>query len=172
MAFPDAFATERLRAERLRQDHFADILLMHQDPVQMAWLGGLRDEAATRAYVADNLRHWDEHGFGLWLLREADGGRVAGRALLRHLLIDEADEVEVGYSFYQEFWGRGLATEIAGACLDHGRRHLGLDSIVALARTEHVRSQRVMAKLGMIFERHVVRDGMPHVLFRTTGQST
>jgi hypothetical protein len=29
-----------------------------------------------------------------------------------------------------------------------------------------------MAKLGMIFERHVVRDGMPHVLFRTTGQST
>ena len=139
---------------------------MHRDPEQMAMLGGLRDEAQTVEYLARNLQHWTDYGFGLWILREARENRVVGRALLRHLLVEGRDEVEVGYSLYPEFWGRGLATEIAAACLEFGRRELGLPSIVAITLPINLRSQRVLTKVGLAYEREVRHEGIMHSLFR------
>ncbi len=170
MPFPESFATGRLVAERLRPEHEVDIHRMHQDAEQMAMLGGIRGEAQTSAYMMRNLQHWTDFGFGLWLLRDAGNGRVAGRALLRHVLIEGTDEIEVGYSFFPEFWGRGLATEIAGACLTHGRHALGFTSMVALTVPHNTGSRRVMEKVGMRFERDVVFFGIPHVLYRTSSE--
>src|SRR5271169_3297822 len=166
MPFPDAFATERLLAERLRPEHYADLLRMHADPVQMELLGGVRDEGQTTAYLEKNLAHWAEHGFGSWMLRDAASGRVVGRAILRHLDLDGADEVEVGYSLDPAFWGRGLATEIAAACLAYGRDTLRLETVVALTQPHNDRSRRVLAKIGMTLDRELTHGGVPHVLYR------
>jgi len=167
MPFPDGFATARLRAERLTPEHFAELRRMDRDPEFMAMLGGPRDDAQTAAYLARNLQHWTDYGFGLWILRESQQNRVAGRAVLRHLLLEGSDEVEVGYGFHPEFWGRGLATEIAAACVRFGLEELGLRSIVAIALPANLRSQRVMTKLGLVYEREVIHEGLPHVLFRS-----
>lgn len=167
MAFPDSFATARLLAERLRPEHASEIHRMHQDAEQMTHLGGIRNEAQTAEYMARNLEHWSRYGFGLWLLRDKNDDAVAGRALLRHLELEGQDEVEVGYSLHPAFWGRGLAAEAARACLDLGRESLGLDSVVALTAPANFRSQRVLTKIGMLFERLVESDGHPHALFRT-----
>ncbi len=167
MAFPDSFATARLRAERLTPEHLAELRRMDRDPEFMAMLGGVRDDAQTAAYLARNLQHWNDHGFGLWILREARQNRVAGRAALRHLLLDRNDEVEVGYGFHPEFWGRGLASEIATACLRFGGEELRLPSIVAITLPGNLRSQRVMTKVGLVYERDVIYEGVPHVLFRS-----
>ncbi|HEY4319946.1 MAG TPA: GNAT family N-acetyltransferase [Gemmatimonadales bacterium] len=167
MGFPDHFATERLRAERLTAAHEADIAAMHRDAEQMAMLGGVRDEAQTAAYMERNLRHWDEFGFGLWLLRDPQNGEICGRGLLRHVLIDGVDEVETGYGFYATHWGRGLATEVADACVQLGRERLGLTSIVAITGAGHVASQRVMVKAGMVFDRALDGSYEGHVLYRT-----
>ncbi|MEK6597485.1 MAG: GNAT family N-acetyltransferase [Gemmatimonadota bacterium] len=162
----DRFLTTRLAAERLRPEHKGEIHRAHQDPVQMATLGGVKDEAGTAAYMKVNLEHWDRHGFGIWLLRDRQDGKVAGRALLRHLLIEEQDEVEVGYSFYPAYWGRGLATEAAAACLDIARDTLRLPSVVAVTLPTNQGSQQVMTRIGMYFEREYDHAGLPHVLFR------
>ena len=166
MPFPDSFATPRLCAERLTADHLADLIRMHRDPVQMATLGGVKDDAATAAYLDRNLAHWTDYGFGLWILRD-DAHHVAGRALLRHLVIDDRDDVEVGYSFHPEYWGRGLATEIATACVRHGFDDLGLSSIVAITLPTNLASQRVLTKAGLVYECDVQHGGSAHVLFRT-----
>ena len=78
----DSFQTARLRAERLLPLHLPDLLAMHEDPRQMATLGGVRDYVWTMAYLERNLAHWDAHGFGLWMLRRLDGGPIIGRVLL------------------------------------------------------------------------------------------
>ncbi|HTR21082.1 MAG TPA: GNAT family N-acetyltransferase [Gemmatimonadales bacterium] len=164
----DAFTTARLRAERLTPEHLSEIRRMHRDPAVMRHLGGVRDDAETAVYLARNLQHWADYGFGLWILRERGGGEPIGRAVLRHLLVDAVDEIEVGYAFYQPFWGQGLATEVTLACLALGRRELTRTSFVAVTRPSNLASQRVLQKAGLAYEREVIHGGEPHCLFRTT----
>ena len=78
----ERFATDRLTAERLREDHLADLVALHLDPDVSRYLGGVRSAEVTKAYLATSMAHWDQHGFGLWALR-IDGGEFAGRAGIR-----------------------------------------------------------------------------------------
>ena len=166
-AFLDSFSTSRLVAERLTAAHLPEVRRMDQNERFMAHLGGVRDEAATLTYLERNLAHWETHGFGLWMLRDPAQRALIGRAVLRHLDVEGTDEVEVGYGFYPEFWGRGLATEVARACVSIGRTQLGLPSVVAVTLPTHKASQRVMLKAGLAYEREILHEGVPHVLFRT-----
>jgi RimJ/RimL family protein N-acetyltransferase len=163
---PEAFSTARLEAERLTSEHLPELLRMHRDPAVMAQLGGVRDPAQTAAYLARNLQHWADYGFGLWILRAAGGGDPIGRAVLRHLDVEGADEVEVGYAFYPAFWGRGLATEAANACLGLGRGNLGLTTMIGVTKPSNRASQRVLLKAGLAYEREFLHEGAPASLFR------
>jgi [ribosomal protein S5]-alanine N-acetyltransferase len=163
---PDTFATARLRAERLRESHLDELRVMHQNVPMMAMIGGVRDEAGTIAYLERHLAHWREHGFGFWMLREAATGASAGLAGLRRLRLDGEDEVEVGYGFVPPFWGKGLATEIAGNCVHQAFEQLALPSLVALTNDANIGSQRVLRKVGLSYDRDVVHDGRPAMLFR------
>ncbi len=126
---------------------------MHADPAVMEHLRGVRDEAGNAAYLARNLQHWTDYGFGLWILRELGGGPPVGRTVLRHLLVEGVDEVEVGYAFYPAYWGKGFATEIAAACLALGREKLHLKTIVAVTSLRNAASQHVLRKVGLAYPR-------------------
>lgn len=162
----DSFATPRLLAERLAPEHLPELRRMDQDEAFMAQLGGVRDEAGTLAYLERNLAHWAAHGFGLWMLRDRTEGALIGRAVVRHLDVEGTDEVEIGYGFYPAYWGRGLATEVARACVQLGLVRLRLPSVVAVTLPTHRASQRVMTKAGLTYEREILHAGVPHVLFR------
>jgi RimJ/RimL family protein N-acetyltransferase len=166
VGFPDTFTTKRLRAERLTAGHLHELRALHQDVEVMARIGGPRTEAQTAQYLADNLRHWSEHGFGLWVLRELDRDPVAGLSMLRRLHLDGQVELELGYALYPSLWGRGLATEVAAACVAHARDDLRSESVVALVEPGHRRSERVLEKVGLHFEREVTVDGTARSLFR------
>ena len=163
----DTIVMPRWRAERLRPDHLDEIRRMHRDERVMATLGGLRTEEQTREYLRVNLDHWDRHGFGLWIVRDPAGGAPIGRALVRHLAVDDTPEVEIGYALYADWWGRGLATDIARRCLAIGRENVGVASLVAITLPENRGSRRVMEKAGMTYERDVTHAGRPHVLYRS-----
>jgi RimJ/RimL family protein N-acetyltransferase len=66
------------------------------------------------------------------------------------------------------FWGRGLATEMAGASIAVAIERLQVDSLVAIALPGNRASRRVMEKLGMGYEREVSHAGLAHVLYRLT----
>jgi RimJ/RimL family protein N-acetyltransferase len=161
----ERFRTVRLRAERLAPRHLAELVAMHRDPAVMETLGGVRTPAATEDYLAANLKHWDEHGFGLWMLYDWDGG-FAGRGCIRRAELDGADEVEIGYAFRRPYWGRGLASEFARACVAIGFTALGLDDLVAIATPDNLASRRVMEKTGLRFEKTFDYNGIPSVLYR------
>ncbi|MDO8288937.1 MAG: GNAT family N-acetyltransferase [Parvibaculum sp.] len=145
------FQTARLVATPLDLSHLDELCVLHKDAEVSKYLGGVRDEAATRAYITDNIAHWDEFGFGTWALRDK-AGVFAGRCALRHITINDVDEVEIGYTFAREFWGQGLATEVSRAVLDIGFGTLKLPNIIAFAYAEHRASRHVMEKLGFQFE--------------------
>jgi RimJ/RimL family protein N-acetyltransferase len=86
--------------------------------------------------------------------------------------VDGVDEVETGYGFLPDFWGHGLATEIARACVHIGREQLGLESVVGITAPTNTGSQQVMRKAGLQFERDILHAGQPHLLFRTGDSPT
>jgi [ribosomal protein S5]-alanine N-acetyltransferase len=139
---------------------------MHQDPSVMATLGGLRSDEQTRQFLRDNLRHWDRHGYGLWMFRAQADGRFVGRDGLRHVHVGGNDEVELAYALMAAFWGRGLATEMAKAIVTVTFEHLGMADLVAFTLATNQASRRVMEKVGCQFERDIVHAGLPHVLYR------
>jgi ribosomal-protein-alanine N-acetyltransferase len=163
----DEFSTPRLLAERVTAAHWLDLRRMDEDEQFMALLGGVRDKAGTIAYLEMNVKHWADHGFGMWMLREATTSEVIGRAILRHLDVEGVDEIEVGYGFMPAYWGRGLATEVANACVRIGFDQLGLRSMVAITTPANLGSQRVMQKAGLAYVRDILHAGIPHRLFRT-----
>ena len=162
----DAFATDRLAAERLTAAHFADLRRMDQNAGFMARLGGARDEAGTAAYLETNLAHWRAYGFGLWMVRETQSRAIAGRCCVRHLMLEGIDEIEIGYGFLPEYWGRGLATEIALACVDITLNTIRHPTAVGITRPANAGSQHVLTKAGLTYERMVQHAGLSHMLFR------
>jgi [ribosomal protein S5]-alanine N-acetyltransferase len=163
---PTAFALRRLHAERLIDVHLPVLRRMHANAHMAATLGA-RTAAESVASLERNLAHWDRFGFGLWVLRDLATGRVAGTAGLRHRDIECVAEVELRCALFPEFWGRGLGTDAARACVTIGRDWLGLPSVVGLATRASAAYQRVLVKAGLAFEREVMQRDAPRLLFRT-----
>lgn len=159
------FTTDRLTAERLREDHLADLVALHRDADVSRYLGGVRTPEVTKAYVATNIDHWNQHGFGLWALRTKDGS-FAGRAGLRHILVDDVDEIEIFYAFKREYWGWGFASEIATALTDIGLSQLMLPSLIGLVYVGNGASRRVLEKSNYLLERSANRHGEDLVIYR------
>jgi RimJ/RimL family protein N-acetyltransferase len=159
------FATERLTAERLREEHLADLVALHLDPDVSRYIGGVRSPEATSAYLATAMAHWDRHGFGLWALRAGDG-EFAGRAGIRRAEIEGAAEFELLYTLKREFWGRGIAREIAAALVGIARSRLKLPSLIALVVAGNDASCRVLEKSGFACERSIFSRGEQVAVYR------
>ena len=65
---------------------------------------------------------------------------------------------EVGYVFSRTSWGSGFATEATGALVDAAFRDCGAHRVVARLDARNDASRRVLERLGMRREAHLVRN--------------
>ena len=156
MVIHPSVETERLLLRPWRPAEDLDALAaVNADTAVMRWVTPnrplRRDETAD--FLDRAVRHWDEHGFGLWAVvprDEADAGCIGFAGLaIPSFLPEILPAVEVGWRLSPAWWGRGLATEAARASVGFGFERLGLRSVVAIVDAGNERSLRVAAKLGM-----------------------
>ena len=105
----------------------------------MRWVDG--DHAtveATRAALETHIAMGARDGFAFWAV-ERDGDLV-GEVGFGRL----GDEVEMGWTFRRDAWGRGYATEAGRAALTARPR----PDVIAVIRAENAASIRVAEKLG------------------------
>jgi ribosomal-protein-alanine N-acetyltransferase len=162
----DEFRTARLHLVRIGANDRADFEQMYADPVVMATLGGVRTKAYVAEYLERQMAHWEQHGYGLWTVRDPLTGRFAGRGGLRHADVEGRPEVEISYAFLCDYWGRGWATELARACARIAFYELKRADLVCFTLPTNRASQRVMEKVGFRYERDIVHADLPHVLYR------
>jgi [ribosomal protein S5]-alanine N-acetyltransferase len=148
--------TARLTIEPLTLSDAPFILTLLNDPDFIAQIAdrGIRDEAAARRYLEEGpLASYREHGFGLWAVRQRDGGETLGMCglLQRPTLAD----VDIGYALLPGARGRGLAREAAQAVLHYARDTLGLASLVAIVAPGNAPSRALLEGLGFEHERMV-----------------
>jgi len=161
----DDFRTARLTATRLAQDDLPDLVALHLDPDVSRFLGGVRTPEATAEYLETNLRHWADHGVGLWTLRTNDGV-FAGRAGLRYVDVEGVAELEIAYTFVKPLWGQGFATEIARALVQHWKTRRADPSLVGIVMKGNTASENVLLNAGLGYERDSVFHGELCGVFR------
>ena len=161
----DTFSTPRLRATKLSRKDLPDLVQLHLNVEVSRFLGGVRTPDETSDYLETNLRHWADHGVGLWTLRTEAGGYM-GRAGLRRIEIEGAPELEIAYTFPRSAWGRGYATEIAEALVQLWNSQRTEPSLVGVVMKGNRSSERVLLKSGFFYERDAVFHGEICGVFR------
>jgi len=73
----------------------------------------------------------------------------------------ELNEIDLGFRFKKDFWGKGFATEAAYASIKYGFNKLNLQRIVGKAEIDNIGSWRVLEKCGMTYVRDEEVDGYP-----------
>ncbi len=142
--------TQSLRTSRLllrpwRDEDVAAFAELSADPAVMEYL------APLPGWAARARAHWEEHGFGQWVIEIAGEAGFIGVVGLNTISYEAhfTPAVEVAWRFARAYWGRGYATEAARAALDYGFEKLALAEIVATMVPANQRSRRVMERLGM-----------------------
>jgi RimJ/RimL family protein N-acetyltransferase len=143
--------TPRLVLREWREEDVEPFAEMSADPAVMEYLVPFPDRAAMDAWVVAARAHWQEHGFGQWVVELPGEARFIGVVGLSNVrfALPFAPAVEAAWHLARPYWGEGFAHEAACAAIDDGFGRLGLDEIVAFTVPANRASRRVMEKLGM-----------------------
>ena len=101
------------------------------------------------------------YGYGRFACVWKETGDVIGFSGVK--FVPEISETELGYRFFPEYWGKGLATEAGQASIEFARSDLGLKRLVAMVHPDNVASARVLAKLGFSVEKKLSYSGLEGV---------
>jgi RimJ/RimL family protein N-acetyltransferase/catechol 2,3-dioxygenase-like lactoylglutathione lyase family enzyme len=146
----------RLRYRRVEPALLDDFHRLVTDPHVLRYM--MDGEVHTRDWSAERIAESEalfvERGVGLWLAYDGDDplgfcGFIQSFSL--------HPEPELVYALLPRHAGRGLATEMARACIAAARRLPGFGVIHAAVDGVNVASARVLEKLG--FQRHGAQPG-------------
>jgi RimJ/RimL family protein N-acetyltransferase len=153
--------TERLSLRPLTDGDLDDVHAYYSRPEVTRYLyWGTRDRDGSREALDDYSRYTalESEGDGLVLAMVArDGGRVVGQVSL-HWDSEEHRQGEIGFVVNPDYHGRGLAREAAMAMLRLGFDDLGLHRITGRCDARNLASARLMERLGMRREAHLVEN--------------
>ena len=113
-----------------------------------------------RAYI-DQI--YGFYGYGLWTVLLKDTGEVIGRAGLS--VREGYDTPELGFVIDVLHQRQGYGYEVAAAILRYAREQLEFHKVQAMVKEGNLVSQRLLAKLGFVFERDVEESGRGYKLF-------
>ena len=147
--------TDRLIMRRMTLDDKEELFKMDSDPEVQKYTGDRIiksvEEIETRL-TGISFKDYELYGYGRLGVQIKGTDRLIGWAGLKYL--PEFDQVDLGYRFMKEHWGKGYATEASLAVLEYGFNELNLDAIIAIAEPEHKASIKIMEKVGMKFQKH------------------
>lgn len=165
--------TERLILRRLTMDDLAALSVLYSDPEVRKYFpeGTLTYEETKEelAWIIDV--YYGQYGFGLWATIHKDTGEFIGRCGLLPWTIDGRNEVEVAYLLDKAYWGQGLATEAALGIVRYAFEQLQLSRLICLIDAENQASQAVAGKIGMRFEKDMIDDKGPALVYSMTRES-
>lgn len=160
--------TDRLRLRQFTPDDLDDVARLFANPDVMRFMGVAGETHSTaeaEKALLSIIAHWQRHGFGRWAVIHQAHEKLIGYGGLRSF----GHNAELVYLLDQPYWGQGLATELATACLKFGFESRRFDEIVALIKPGNAASRRVLEKIGLRYQGRVeffklmAKAGMPYL---------
>ncbi|WP_210608290.1 GNAT family N-acetyltransferase [Priestia flexa] len=153
--------TKRLILRKMRASDDQALFQIFNDPKAMKFYPHIKSVDETKLWIQSVQDHDMSYGFSLWTVEKKGEKQILGQCGLLLQKVDGVIEVELGYLFLQDFWGKGYATEAAQGCINYGFHKLGLTRITALIDPKHHASQKVVVKIGMKKEKQIIKWNKP-----------
>lgn len=111
--------------------------------------GPVKDIEEAKRILTDIIFPQYKNKMGRWAVHLKSNDEFIGWCGLK--FIAEENEIDLGYRFYENYWGKGYASESAKAVLEYGVNTLKLKNIIARAAKDNAASINVIKKLGMVY---------------------
>lgn len=153
--------TERLLLRPFEKGDLEGFFDIHRRPEVHRYLYGKpldREAAAVKLDRKIANRKIEKHGDGLALAVVLKSSGVLVGALSLQLVSEAHRQGEIGFVFHPDHHGKGYAGEAASYLLDIAFRQLGLHRVVGQCEARNTASARVLEKLGMRREGHLIEN--------------
>jgi RimJ/RimL family protein N-acetyltransferase len=151
--------TERLNLRKMNQDDAENLMKIFSDPEAMRYYRSTKDEEETFKWIDWTLGNYEKFGVGLWIVEDKETGQFLGQCGIVPQEVDGVIEMEIGYLFVRQEWGKGYATESAFACKEYGFEQMGLRKMVSFIDVSNEPSTKVAERIGMHMEKTINKWG-------------
>ncbi|AYZ12140.1 N-acetyltransferase [Chryseobacterium arthrosphaerae] len=103
------------------------------------------------------LADYEEGPFSRWGVFNTQNNDFIGMCLAR-VFLDRPEQIEIGYTLSENYWGKGLGTEVCKALMEYCRSLNTNKDIVAVTDPDNIGSQKVLLKNGFVREDNLVRE--------------
>jgi [ribosomal protein S5]-alanine N-acetyltransferase len=164
--------TKRLTLEELDETRFEPLAQLLANPRVHKYFPKVLSREESLEFLQQVQERQLRDGVSFWaVLRTPDGAFLGICGLLRQV-VDNRDELEVGYRISDEYWGNGYGTEAAAGCMQYAFTKLKAPSVISLILPENLPSQRVAEKNGLHVEKEAFVHGNVHRVYRKYGNTT
>lgn len=135
-----------------------DMYSLNADPEVIKYTGDppFANPQEAKVFI-QNYDHFAKHGFGRWVIVDKKSKKYLGWCGLKK---HTDGMIDLGYRIKKEYWGCGIASECAKACIEYGFEQLGIPEIVGRSAKANIASIRILQKVGMQYWKDDTCDGI------------
>ncbi len=121
----------------------------------------ITDYRQTDVKAAQEWIHTNKTKWGVW-----HTSQLIGLGGLTPWECDGEALVDITYRLRESAWGQGFGFELAKGLVRYGFDVLKFEQVTATITPDNVASQKIAAKLGMVFDRGIMLKGVPTEFYR------
>ncbi|WP_454059783.1 GNAT family N-acetyltransferase [Elizabethkingia ursingii] len=159
------YETERLIIKPITLDDAAFLLDLYNRPKFIQYIGdkNLRSIDDAQTYIQNRfLPQLERSGFGNYTITLKENNETIGAVGIFER--DGLPIMDIGYSFLEEYEGKGYAYEAAIKVKKIGMTDFGLEKLSAITSKENVASQKLLGKLGLAYVKDISLPNEDEVL--------
>lgn len=165
--------TPRLIIREIRESDEAGLFELDSNPNVHRYLGNepVTNIEQIRAVIKMIHQQYIDNGIGRWAILDKETNAFIGWTGFKLVKDEHNGQInfyDLGYRLIEDYWGKGIATEAALACLDYAFNELGFTEIIGMCDVENLASRNVLEKSGMKYIENFDREGVEHNWLRIT----
>lgn len=145
------FCSERLGFRNWCSDDLEPMAQINNDPRVMEFFPSVQSRDQTAAFIERMQNQFRKSKYCYFATAELATGNLIGfiGLMYKDNLPQVVPGVDIGWRLSANYWNKGYALEGARATLNYGFNTLELESVMAIAPTLNLRSEKIMKRLGM-----------------------
>ena len=150
------YETERLILKPADLEDADFFLKLYNLPSFIKYIGdrNLRTREDAEKYIQNKFRpQLERSGFGNYVVIHKELNEKIGAVGIFER--DGLDVLDIGFSFFPEFEGKGYAYDAAAHLKDIAKRDFGVSKLSAITSKDNYASQKLIGKLGLKFQKFV-----------------